>query len=157
MIQEQLSVPGYTFAIVGNAMQRNHKAAVEDLRMNVPALHLGAVGGRHADLLKGRVITLADHGSSLLPMPQWTVDQLDTGFADDHPGQGGEKNINRCCHQQELEQLTHEHGYVLEHSKVPPWKLRLGRRLWHWHRCRCWLPLGKDTSAQAGVPVPHKS
>src|SRR5262249_52353812 len=156
MIQEQLSVPGYTFAIVGNAMQRDHNAAVEGLRVNVPALHLGAVGGRHADLLKGRVITLADHGSSLLPMSQWTVDQLDTGFADDHPGQGREKNITHCCQQQELEQLTHEHGYVVEHRKFPLRK-RAGKKIVAPALLAVLVSLRKDTSPQAGVPVPHKS
>jgi hypothetical protein len=85
--------------------------------MNVPALQLDSVGSRDADLLKACVIALAGHRSSLLPMPQWTVDQLDTGFADDHSGYDGQKNVDSACYYQQLEQLTHDHGYVLEARK----------------------------------------
>src|SRR5262245_26754664 len=107
MIQERLAVPGYAFAIVGNAVQRDYDVAVELPGMNVPALQLDAVRSRDADLSKARVITFAGRGGSFLPMPQRTVNQLYTGFADDHPGYGGEKNIDAGCHQQDLEQLTH--------------------------------------------------
>src|SRR5215472_15264877 len=117
MVQKQLPVAGYAFAIVGNAMQRDHDAAVEVPGMNVPALQLDSVRGSDADLLKARVIALAGHRNSLLAVPQSTVDQLDTGFADHYPGQDSEKNIDANCDQQQLEQLTHDCDYVAEYRK----------------------------------------